>query len=67
MIEAVNNKKFDQFISNFTNMMEQNNGDGNNAENPRQVGPVKATSLVGSVILFELKKLTKKIIRMKGY
>ena len=27
MIEVVNNKMFEQFISNFTNMMEQGNVD----------------------------------------
>ena len=61
MIEAVNNKMFEQFISNFKKMMEQGNGDESTAGRPREVEPVKAASLVGSVIVSELKKnLTKK-------
>ena len=61
MIEAVNNKMFEQFISNFTNMMEQGNGDESNAGSPKEAEPVKAASLDGSVIVSELKKyLTKK-------
>lgn len=56
MIEAVNNKLFEQFISNFTNLMEQENGDGKTAEIPPEAKPVKAASLVGSVIMSELKK-----------
>ena len=61
MIEAVNNKMFEQFISNFTNMIEQGNGDESTAGRPREAEPVKAATLVGSVILSELKKnLTKK-------
>ena len=61
MIDAVNNKMFEQFISNFTNMMEQGNGDESTAGKTREAEPVKAASLVGSVIVSELKKkLTKK-------
>ena len=61
MIEAVNNKMFEQFISNFTNMMDQANRDESTAGKPRETEPVKAASLVGSVIVSELKKnLTKK-------
>ena len=61
MIEAVNNKMFEQFISNFINMIEQGNGDESPAVRPREAEPVKAASLVGSVIVSELKKkLTKK-------
>ncbi len=56
MIEAVNNKLFEQFISNFTNLMEQDNGDGKTEETPQEAEPVKAASLVGSVIMSELKK-----------
>ena len=56
MIEAVNNKMFEQFISNFTNMMEQENEDVSTAGRPREAEPVKAASLVGSVIVSELKK-----------
>ena len=60
MIDAVNNKMFEQFISNFTNMMERGNGDESTAGSPRGVEPVKAASLVGSVIMSELnKKFTK--------
>ena len=55
MIEAVNNKMFEQFISNFTNMMEQENGNESNAVKPKEVEPVKAASIVGSVIVSELK------------
>ena len=61
MIEAVNNKMFEQFISNFTNMMEQGNGDESTSGRTREAEPVKVASLVGSVIVSELKKkLTKK-------
>ena len=56
MIEAVNNKMFEQFISNFTNMMEQGNGDESHEERTKEVEPVKAASLVGSVIVSELQK-----------
>ena len=68
MIEAVNNKMFEQFISNFTNMMEQENGDESTAGRPRETEPVKAASLVGSVIVSELKKKIgkKNSIRVKG-
>jgi len=61
MIEAVNNKMFEQFISNFTNMMEKREGNESTSGRPREAEPVKAATLVGSVILSELKKnLTKK-------
>ena len=68
MIEAVNNKMFEQFISNFTNMMEQRNGDESTAGRPRKAEPVRATSLVGSVIVSEIQKLfgKKNRIRVKG-
>ena len=56
MIEAVNNKMFEQFISNFTNMMEQENGHQVTSLRQKEVEPVKASSLVGSVIVSELKK-----------
>jgi len=56
MIEAVNNKIFEQFISNFTNMMEQGNGDESTSGRPREAEPVKAASLVRSFIVSELKK-----------
>ena len=61
MIEAVNNKMFEQFISNFTNMMEQGNGSESTAVRLSESEPVKAGSFVRSVIVSELKKnLTKK-------
>ena len=60
MIDTVNNKMFEQFISNFTNMMEQGNGDESIAGKPREAEPVKASSLVGFVIVSELKKILKK-------
>ena len=61
MIETVNNKMFEQFISNFKNMMEQKNGDERTSGKPREAEPVKAESLVAPVIVSELKKnLTKK-------
>ena len=61
MIEAVNNIMFEQFISNFTMMMEQENGDEGTAGRPMEAEPVKATSLICSVIVSELNKnLTKK-------
>ena len=61
MIEAVNNKMFEQFISNFTHMMAQENGDERNEGRTREVEPVKAASLVGSVIVSEIqKKFSKK-------
>ena len=56
MIDTVNNKMFEQFISNFTNMMEQGNGDESTAGRPSEAEPVKAASLVGSVIVSELRK-----------
>ena len=56
MIEAVNNKMFEQFISNFTKMMEHKNEDESIAGRPRKAEPVKAASLVGSVIVSEIKK-----------
>ena len=37
-------------------MMEQGNGDERTAGRPREAKPVKAASLVGSVIVSELKK-----------
>ena len=54
MIEAVNNKMFEQFISNFTNMVEQDNGDDSIAGRHREAEPVKEASLVSSVIVSEL-------------
>ena len=56
MIEAVNNKMFEQFISNFTKMMEQENGDEGSTGRPRKAEPVKANSLVGSVIVSKIQE-----------
>jgi len=68
MIEGVKNNIFEKFISNFTNMIEQGNGDESTAGRLWEVQPVKAASLVGSVIVSELKKFDQKNrIRMKGY
>jgi len=55
MIEAVNNKMFEQFIRNFTNMMEQENDHEITALRSKASEPVKATSIVGSVIVSEIK------------
>ena len=55
MIEVVNNKMFEQFISNFTKMIEQGNGNESTLGRPWESEPVKATSVVGSVIVSELK------------
>ena len=56
MIEAVNNKLFEQFIQNFSNLLTQENERGNVDEGPSEAEPVKATSLVGSIIVSELKR-----------
>ena len=56
MVEVLNNKMFEQFISNFKKMMEQGNVDERTEGRPREAEPVKAASLVGSVIVSELKK-----------
>ena len=60
IIEDVNNKMLRQFISNFKNMMENGNGDERSTGRPREAEPVKASTLVGSVILSELKKIIDK-------
>ena len=51
MIEAVNNKMFEQFISNFTNMMEQGFGSESTTGKPSESGPIEATSIVRSAIV----------------
>ena len=56
MIEAVNNKLFEQFIQNFSNLLTQENEGGNMYEVPSEAEPVKAASLVGSIIVSELKR-----------
>ena len=56
MIEAVNNKLFEQFIQNFSNLLTQENEGGNVDEVPSEEEPVKAASLVGSIIVSELKR-----------
>ena len=56
MIEAVNNKLFEQFIRNFSNLLTQENERGNVDEVPSEAEPVKAASLVGSIIVSEFKR-----------
>ena len=56
MIEAVNNKLFEQFIQNFSNLLTQENERGNVDEVLSEVDPVKAASLVGSIIVSEFKR-----------
>jgi len=56
MIEAVNNKLFEQFIQNFSNLLTQEIERGNVDEVPSEAVPVKAASLVGSIIVSELKR-----------
>ena len=56
MIEAVNNKLFEHFIQNFSNLLTQENERGNVDEVPSEEEPVKAASLVGSIIVSELKR-----------
>ena len=54
MIESVNNKMFKQFISNFTNMMGQGNGDESTSGRPSETEPARTASLVCSFILSEI-------------
>ena len=56
MIEAVNNKLFDQFIQNFSNLLARENVETDAEFIAAEAEPVKAASLIGSVILSELKK-----------
>ncbi|MDP7582883.1 MAG: SRPBCC family protein [SAR324 cluster bacterium] len=56
MIEAVNNKLFEQFTQNFSSLLAQENGAADAGTNSPEAEPVKAASLVGSVIVSELKK-----------
>ena len=56
MFEAVNNKLFEQFINNFSNLLEQENWEEKTTELHAETEPVKATSLVGSVIVSKLKR-----------
>jgi hypothetical protein len=56
VFEAVNNKLFEQFINNFTNLLEQENWKEKTTELHVETEPVKATSLVGSVIVSKLKR-----------
>ena len=56
MIEAVNNKLFEQFIQNFSNLLTQENERGNVDEVFSEAEPVKAASLVGSIIVSEFKR-----------
>ena len=62
MIEAVNNKLFERFIQNFCNLLAKENGEEATGPNSPEAEPVKAVSLIGSVIMSELKKkLVKKV------
>ena len=65
MIEAVNNKLFDQFIQNFSNLLAQENGETDSEFISTEAEPVKAASLVGSVIMSELKKKFGKKVELK--
>ena len=56
MFEAVNNKLFEQFINNFSNLLEHENWEEKTTELHAESEPVKATSLVGSVIVSKLKR-----------
>ena len=56
MFEAVNNKLFEQFINNFSNLLEQENWEEKTTELLAESEPVKATALVGSVIVSKLKR-----------
>ena len=56
MFEAVNKKLFEQFINNFSNLLEQENWEEKTTELHAESEPVKATSLVGSVIVSKLKR-----------
>ena len=56
MIEAVNNKLFDQFTQNFSTLMDNQNREADANTNLLEAEPVKTASLVGSVVLSELKK-----------
>lgn len=56
MIEAVNNKLFDQFTQNFSTLMANQNREADANTNLLEAEPVKAASLVGSVVVSELKK-----------
>jgi hypothetical protein len=55
MIEAINNKLFEQFIHNFSNLLTQENERGSVDEFPSAVEPVKAASLASSIIVSKLK------------
>jgi carbon monoxide dehydrogenase subunit G len=65
MIEAVNNKLFDQFTQNFSNLLAHENGERDVATNSMEAEPVKAASLVGSVIMSELKKKFGKKVELE--
>ena len=56
MNEAVYNKLFEQFIQNVSNLLTQENERGNVDEVPSEAEPVKAASLVSSIIVSELKR-----------
>ena len=65
MIEAVNNKLFDQFIQNFSNLLARENVETDAEFIAAEAEPVKAASLVGSVILSELKKKFRKKVDLE--
>ena len=56
MIEAVNNKLFEQFIQNFSNLLAQETERGNVDEIPSKAVPDKAALLAGSIIVSEFKR-----------
>ena len=63
IIGSVNKKLFEQFIQNFCNLLAQENGEATTSTNSTEPESVKATSLIGSVIMSELKK--KPVIKIK--
>ena len=56
MNEDVYNKLFEQFIKNVSNLLTQEYERGNVVEVPSEAKLVKAASLVGSIIVSELKR-----------
>ena len=56
MIEAVNNKLFEQFIQNFSNLLAQETERSNVDQVPSKPVPDKAALLVGSIIVSEFKR-----------
>ena len=56
MFESVNNKLFEQFINNFSNLLDQENWEEKTTKLRAESELVKAKSLVGSVIVSKLKR-----------